>query len=93
MSQSSDNLNLAVDVAVISDIGMRRLNNQDAHIELARERVGAVPHSGNDARCQFAQIFSGLASSRHRGVLEDMFEDMPQLGRALRWLENDPMLW
>ncbi len=37
MSQSSDNLNLAVDVAVISDIGMRRLNNQDAHIELIQD--------------------------------------------------------
>ena len=37
MSQSSDNLKRAIDVAAISDIGMRRLNNQDAHIELIQE--------------------------------------------------------
>ena len=37
MSQSSDNLNLAIEFAVISDIGMRRLNNQDAHIELIQD--------------------------------------------------------
>lgn len=37
MAHSSDKLNGSIDFAVVSDIGMRRLNNQDSHIELIQE--------------------------------------------------------
>ncbi|MCP4189421.1 MAG: serine/threonine-protein phosphatase [Planctomycetaceae bacterium] len=37
MSQTSENLNPSIDFAFVSDIGMRRLNNQDSHLELVQE--------------------------------------------------------
>jgi len=37
MAQSSNNLTSPLQFAVVSDIGMRRLNNQDAHFELTHD--------------------------------------------------------